>query len=292
MKNYFTGVFMKSILTTILALTIIISPCFAQDEQESETLRFMTYNVRHGDANDGENHWNNRKGMFLRLLASQKADVVGMQEVMSFQLDEITDVLKQYGCVSTGRDDGKLKGEHCSILYRADRFTLLSAGTFWLSDTPEKIASKSWGNGITRICSWARLAEKSNGRSFYVFNAHYDHISAPSQAKSSELIAKKIDALPADEPVILMGDFNATPASKPIEYLSKRYVNAFLAIHPNETDAASFNNWKPTDKGNLIDHIFARSCGPVKSAEIDRTNSDGKCPSDHYPLISDISLWP
>ncbi|MGE4285448.1 MAG: endonuclease/exonuclease/phosphatase family protein [Phycisphaerae bacterium] len=283
---------MKSFFTAILALTVIVSACFAQEEQTSETLRFMTYNVRHGDADDGENHWDMRKGMFLRLLASQNADVIGMQEVMSFQLDEITDALKLYGNVSTGRDDGKLKGEHCSILYRADRFTLLSAGTFWLSDTPEKVASSTWGNGITRICSWARLAEKKSGRSFYVFNTHYDHISAHSQVKSSELIAKKIDALPANEPVILMGDFNAVPGSEPIEYLNRRYVNTFLSIHPNETDAASFNNWKPIEKGSLIDNIFARGCGAVKDAHINRTNVDGKCPSDHYPVVCDIVLQP
>ena len=78
-----------------------------------------------------------------------------------------------------GRDDGKFRGEHCSILYLKDRFKLdkKDCGTFWFSDTPEKIASKSWGNEIPRICTWVRLIEKKTNKGFYVYNVHYDHRS-------------------------------------------------------------------------------------------------------------------
>ena len=78
-------------------------------------------------------------------------------------------------------------------LFKKGRFRVADAGTFWFSDTPEVPASKSWGNNITRICTWARLIDR-DGRGFYHFNLHLDHESQPSRDRSTALLRQRIDA--------------------------------------------------------------------------------------------------
>ena len=132
-------------------------------------LNVMTFNIRYGTANDGENRWDNRRNMVLDVLQNHSPDVVGLQEALRFQLDQIRSALPEFAEVGVGRDDGNTAGEYAALLYRRDRFALLDSGTFWLSDTPNVPASKHWGNSITRICTWARLIDRHTAQPFYLF---------------------------------------------------------------------------------------------------------------------------
>ena len=69
-------------------------------------------------------------------------------------------------------------------------------------------ASKSWGNDITRICTWAQFTTP-DGRPLYVYNLHLDHQSQPSREKSVALLRRRIEARDPKAPVIVTGDFNA-----------------------------------------------------------------------------------
>lgn len=189
-------------------------------------LRVMTFNIRYGTANDGDDRWENRRGLVMDVIKSNNPDVLGLQEALRFQIDEIRAAFPEYAEVGVGRDDGKTKGEYSAILYRTPQLKLsgegpADSGTFWLSDTPEKIGSKTWGNGITRICSWARLRE-ADGREFYVYNVHLDHQSEPSRRKSAVLLAERIEHRSVRAPVIVTGDFNCGESSQAIRFLSGR----------------------------------------------------------------------
>lgn len=248
-------------------------------------LSVMTFNIRYGTANDGENRWERRQGLVLGIIAERDADVVGLQEALAFQIDEITAAHPGYGVIGVGRDDGRTRGEQAAILYRTERFAVDASGTFWLSDTPEVVASKSWGNGITRVCTWARLIDRETGRGVYVFNAHLDHQSQPSRERSTRLIAERVAARTHPDPVVFMGDFNAGEDNPAVAWLAGAgWTNAFRAVRPDATEVGTFNAFRGETDGAMIDHVFVRDGLRVMDADIDRTNDAGRYPSDHFPV--------
>jgi len=98
-------------------------------------VQIMSFNTRYGSARDGANSWWNRREPVFRTIREAAPDVVGLQEALRFQIDEIRRALPGYGEVGVGRDGGTA-GEYSAILYRTERLDIDESGTFWLSDTP------------------------------------------------------------------------------------------------------------------------------------------------------------
>ena len=187
-----------------------------------EPIAVMSFNIRYGTANDGENHWTNRRDMLFKLLRTENPDLIGLQEALRFQIDEILAAVPGYAVVGVGRDDGKAAGEMSAILYRTTRFHVAASGTFWFSDTPEVPGSKTWGNRITRIASWARFVDR-DGTAFTHYNLHLDHESQPSREKSTALLLQRITARPIpSEPIIVTGDFNVGESNPALHVLGLR----------------------------------------------------------------------
>ena len=258
----------------------------------------LSFNIRFDTSKDGENAWPNRKEMVGQWVKSESPDVIGLQEALRHQIDDIKKIATAYSEYGVGRDDGKSRGEHCTILYFKKRFSLdkSDCGTFWLSDTPEKIASKSWGNEIPRICTWARFIEKKTDKGFYVYNVHYDHRSQPSRLGASELIIQRISKRKRSyEPIILMGDFNASennPAIKIFKDEPLNLVDTFRVVKPDEKMVKTFHGFRGGSfSGGKIDHVFMLpKMGKVSSAEIVRFNKDKRYLSDHYPVRAKLSF--
>ena len=131
-------------------------------------------------------------GCSSRCSAKQSPHIIGTQEALRFQLDELGKELANYGEVGVGRDDGKTAGEYSAILYDRRRFEVLDEGTFWFAEEPAEPGTLTWGSTFARICSWARLRDKTSGREFYVFNQHWDHQSQESREKSAEKLLARI----------------------------------------------------------------------------------------------------
>jgi len=269
-------------------------------------LHIMTFNIRYGSANDGENHWDKRKEMVCDVIRNHPSDVVGLQEALRFQMDSIREALPVYGEIGVAREDGNNEGEYSSILYRTDRFGVGESGTFWFSDTPEVAGSNTWGNACVRICSWARLIETKTGKAFYIFNLHLDHVSQPSREKSAVLLAERIRNRMYKEPFVVTGDFNAGEDNPVIKYLKGQIavegpdgsktktpvpmVDTFRVLHPDAKDVKSAHEFKGTRQGNKIDYVFVPSMAKVLEAQILYDNTDGRYPSDHYPVDTRFRL--
>ena len=258
----------------------------------------LSFNIRFDTSKDGENAWPNRKEMVGQWVKSESPDVIGLQEALRHQIDDIKKVATAYSEYGVGRDDGKSRGEHCTILYLKKRFSLdkSDCGTFWFSDTPEKIASKSWGNEIPRICTWGRFIEKKTDKGFYVYNVHYDHRSQPSRLGASELIIQRISKRKRfNDPIILMGDFNASennPAIKIFKDEPLNLVDTFRVVKPDEKMVKTFHGFRGGSfSGGKIDHVFMLpKMGKVSSAEIVRFNKEKRYLSDHYPVRAKLSF--
>jgi len=250
-------------------------------------LNVMSFNIRYGTADDGENSWQDRKQMLLNFLRLHSPDILGMQEVLNFQLEEVKAELSDYKHLGIGRD-GESKGEYSPILYKHDKYQVLDSGTFWLSDTPDIVGSISWGNACTRICSWAKFKDKKTAQEFYFYNLHLDHVSQPSREKSVDLILGKIKN---HRPLIVMGDFNAGENNPAILKLkSAGMADSYRKIHEQETKVKTFHNFTGKTEGNKIDYIFVSENIQTQNAEILYHNVDGKYPSDHFPVSAEIVL--
>jgi endonuclease/exonuclease/phosphatase family metal-dependent hydrolase len=301
-------IFFKSALVLVLlALSSFYSCGYAERTTSKRMatggldLQVMTFNIRYGTAYDGGNSWINRRKIVFKLLQNQNADVVGLQEALKFQIDEILEAVPQYVMVGSGRDDGKTEGEYSAILYNRKKFRLDESQTFWLSDTPEVAGSITWGNACTRLCTWARLVDKKSSQAFYIYNTHLDHISQFSREKSAALLAQSINNRKHKDPFILTGDFNVGEDNAVINYLAVKTLSApgsdinispvpmvdtFRKLNPEASDVGTFNQFNGDCRGDKIDYILTEPTAEVLEAEILHYNIEGHYPSDHFPVTA------
>jgi endonuclease/exonuclease/phosphatase family metal-dependent hydrolase len=262
-----------------------------------EPLTVMSFNIRYGTAKDGDNHWTARRELLFDVLREHDADLIGLQEALAFQIDEIVAALPGYAVVGVGRDDGGRKGEYSAILFRTDRLQVAESGTFWFSDTPAVPGSRSWGNNITRIATWARFVDR-DGRGFYHFNLHLDHESQPSREQSAALLRQRIFARSfAADPFVVTGDFNVgernpallTLVARPRPDQPPAFVDTFRVLHPDETVVGTFTGFKlGNTAGDKIDYVLTQPETEVLSAAIVRTSRNDRYPSDHFPVVARV----
>jgi len=255
-------------------------------------LKVMTFNIRYGTANDGENHWDKRKDFLVDVIRAEAPQVLGVQEALHGQLAYILEALPDYAMVGVGRDDGARKGEYSSILYQRASLSLSRSDTFWFSETPSRVASTSWGNTITRICTWAQFTAP-DGRPFYVYNLHLDHQSQPSREKSVALLRARIEARDPVAPVIVTGDFNAGEKNPAVMAMLGGNIlrDSFRVTHADASPVGTFSGFKIGQvQGEKIDYIFVTPEWEVVDATIIRTARGDRYPSDHFPVTATLRL--
>ncbi len=286
------AMWLRAVAVILVALVLTYGP-----QPEGQPLTVMSFNIRYGTADDGENSWPQRRELVFDVIREHDPDVLGTQEALRFQLDEIRAAVPGYGEFGVGRDDGREAGEYAAILYKADRFEVSESGTFWFSDEPEAVGSIGWGAHLPRICTWARLTEKDSGRAFYVFNVHLDHQSQESRERSAELLMERIGARAHADPVLVTGDFNAGEENPAMRYLlgageSEPDIglrDSFRLAHPEAVEVGTFNGFEGRTAGPKIDAVLVSGTWTVESAAIVRTSADGRYPSDHFPVMAVVN---
>jgi len=268
-------------------------------DDAAPSVRVMSFNIRYGAANDGENHWDKRKDFVVETIKAFEPDLLGTQETLDFQRDYLAQKLDGYASFGVGRDDGTDKGEMTAVLYRTARFEKLDGGHFWLSETPDVPGSKSWDTSLTRMVSWLKLRDRKapDRPALYFFNTHFDHRGQQARIESAKLIREKIKAIAGDAPVILTGDFNAGEGSGPYQALFGEaedrvaLVDTYRALHAKPGDQeGTFNGFRPDATGGArIDWIAVTKHWTIKSAAIDHTAKDGRVPSDHFPVTAVVA---
>jgi len=283
---------MNRISGHLLLLSVVLL-CGARSQNAPAPLTVMTFNIRYGTADDGENAWPKRKDLLFATIRSAHPDILSLQEALRFQLDDLHTALPGYTEIGAGRDDGKTAGEYSAIFVRTDRLLVDEGGTYWLSDTPEEPGSMSWGNRIPRICSWASLLDRKTNEVLYVFNTHWDHESQSSREKSAGLMLESIAHFTdVGDPVIVTGDFNAGERNTAFRALLSsdvvRLSDTYRHRHPKATRVGTFNGFTGDTKGEKIDAILVSDEWSVQDAEIIRSERDGRYPSDHFPVVATL----
>lgn len=252
------------------------------------SMKVMSFNIRNGGAPDGDNAWPKRRELFFQTIRAFDPDLLGMQEVLHDQLLATKDALPEYDFVGVARENGKEKGEYAPLFYRRDRYELIETGTWWLSPTPDKVASVGWDAALTRIATWTRLRDKSSGEALLIINTHFDHIGAVARHESARLLRAKTEAETGR--AIVMGDFNCHETDLPYQVMTEGgvYVDGFRTLHPTPgAEESSFHGFSGATAGKRIDFIFTRGFTTTE-ATIDRTRDGTRCPSDHDAVTATV----
>jgi endonuclease/exonuclease/phosphatase family metal-dependent hydrolase len=291
--------FKSGLLALIVTFVGLLLPrCLTATEAEDVSMRVMTFNIRYDNPNDGENAWPHRKDVVARVIG-QHADIAGLQEVTFQQLKDLGDRLPDFETYGVGREDGKNQGEFSPILYRRDRFEIVSGETFWLSETPKVPGSRSWDSAITRIVTVAKMRERASGAHFYFLNTHFDHRGAVARTKSAGMIREKLTQLDSMLPVVVTGDFNCTPDQEPYRIMIERGEadpprSLFDARDKSKTKPtgpdSTWNGFREIVPGRRIDFIFVSPTVKVTGHQTLDARSSGRFPSDHLAVVADVQI--
>jgi endonuclease/exonuclease/phosphatase family metal-dependent hydrolase len=269
-------------------IPLILFFCFISSN--AQPLKVMTYNIRYDNPGDGINAWPNRIDKVTALIRKYNPDIIGVQEALHHQLQDLVRVLPDYSYIGVGRDDGKGKGEFSAILFRNSRFGLLSDSTFWLSETPEVPGSKSWDAAITRLVTKAKFFDKELKTDFIVFNTHFDHMGKEARLNSGALVAGAVASSRAkiEIPILVTGDFNCERSEEAYRNVS---IKDLVDTKPANDSTGTFCGFEVGKmECKVIDYIFHTKEWLLKNYAVISDNDGTNYPSDHLPVMAEFEL--
>ncbi len=252
-------------------------------------MKIMSFNVLCWGRD--ENSLETRIPLVVKTIRNQMPDILGTQESHKIWMDSICAAAPEYAYAGVGRDDGKDEGEFSPVFYRKDKFELIDSGTFWLSETPE-VPSKSWNTACIRICTWTVLCEKETGKRFAAVNTHLDHRSEEARVNGIKLVVQKLASF-GDMPVFCTGDFNTYEDSEAYRIITSDFMADSKYVTEDTDTGCTYTGFDPEaeKEHSPIDFIFVKKdCVKVNSYKIIRDLIDGRLPSDHYPVVSEVEF--
>ena len=274
-----------------LLLTLILLLAFSSGIN-AQSFNVATFNIRYDNPRDSGNLWVARAPVVSSLIRFHDFDIFGVQEALTNQLDDLSTALPHFSRYGVGRNDGKDGGEHSTIFYKKDKFTLLKSGDFWLSQTPDKPGLGWDATCCNRICSWVYLESKASGKKFYFFNVHFDHQGVVARKESAKLMIQKIKEIAGSQPVIFTGDLNGGRDSEWYQTVANSGIlkDSYKDVQfPYELNSSG-NGFRAPRNKSVIDHIFTSKQFTASRWGILTDTYFGKFPSDHFPVMATISF--
>jgi endonuclease/exonuclease/phosphatase family metal-dependent hydrolase len=238
-------------------------------------------------------------------------DVLATQEGLDFQLRELHRLLDGYTFLGAGRDDGRTRGEFAAIFLRRPRFQVTDHGHFWLSETPDTAGSRGWDAGQPRMATWCTLRDnEAPDEPLHVLNTHFDYRGEAARLHSAQLLRRRWVSPRFGRPLVVLGDFNCDADDPPYRALvngdgsrdpgiaadtrrpaSEKLVDAYRTQHPrDERSAATRHDFGRQTVGARMDWILHSQRLVTLDAAIDRTEYEGRYPSDHFPVTAVLRM--
>lgn len=279
--------------TAFLAVALLAS-C---TESKPLELKVMTFNIRLDHDGDSLNNWKYRKDVAAQMIKNYDVDIVGTQEVLPNQMQDLRDRLPEYTALGVGREDGKNEGEFSALFYKKDKFKEIESGTFWLSETPEVAGSMGWDAACTRVATWAFLEDLATKKRIFAINTHLDHVGVTARINGVTLMLERAHEIAGDLPVVLTGDFNAEPTSDVIQHvISDKTPNNLVStrdIAVSKEDAiGTFHDFGRIAEADrpYIDYIFVSKGTEVPEYKVAETKMDSVFISDHNAVFAKILI--
>lgn len=284
----------------LLFLPFLAASCGQVKQQQADSpakFNIMSFNIRYDNPEDSLDNWQYRKDRAAKAIRFYDADILGTQEVLHNQLEDLKQRLPEYDVIGVGREDGKEKGEYSALWYKKDRFTVLDSGYFWLSETPEVAGSKGWDGACERIASWAKLKDNTSGKEIFALNTHLDHVGVAARREGVSLILDKVAELSNGLPVVVTGDFNAEPESDVIKHVTDTSNPKHLIDSRSVAPLVYGPSWSwhdfgklPYDRRPLIDYVFVnKGLDVLKYGVLAETENEAFV-SDHAPVLVTVEI--
>ena len=256
-------------------------------EYPADTAGFSTlsFNIRFGLADDGENCWDQRKKALPVLFEEYRPDFIGIQEANDFQIDYLTKILVGYDFIGERRPAPP--NWQNNVIFFKTTWNPTVSRHFYLSKTPE-IPSRFEDSRWPRQCTIGMFT--SHHRRLVCVNTHFD-FAENVQTDSAVLIMQRLSKMPSEVPAVLLGDFNSTPDQSCYGIFTGE--NRDLPL-----DGPWFNNAAPKPfagtyhgfdghpNGDHIDWILYRGdIAPIEYKVVAGTFA-GIYPSDHFPVYA------
>lgn len=263
--------------------------------------KVLTCNVRGdlaADAQTGDG-WADRKELCSDVMRAQRADLICLQECQRSNLQHLKLRLPEFDTFALS-NPGPTAHPVNTIFFSRDRYELLSAGGFWLSEKPHLAGSKSWDTSYSRLVNWVHLKERRSEKELRVWNTHLDHLGRVARQKQAEMIMQAAAVFPPTLPQLLAGDFNCDATNPAVKLVQAAgWTDTYTAAHGPEDPGFTYHGFRGPRFGEQmpkamrlrkIDYIWCR--GPVKTlaAEVLRDSRNGHYPSDHY-FLSAVVAW-
>lgn len=257
-------------------------------------MHVMSFNMRMNTERDGKNAWPQRLDRVCQVIQESDVSLIGAQEVLP---DMLSDLQRRLPELTWTGDPRRANDEACVIGYRPDHLCLLNSTTFWLSETPNVVGSKSWDSNLPRICTQANFATTDHKQRISLFNTHLDHMSHEARVRGIRVILSAVrdfylSAL--DATILLSGDFNDHPESATVMGVrlaifdgNVRFASAYDLLE-NSRVGTTFHGFQGGVHGEPIDYLFSLGRHTFSTVRVVREQYGGGYPSDHYPVVAEI----
>lgn len=256
---------------------------------EAPLLHVMTLNVRRpmpSLLSSPSDRWARRRPALVSMLRRESPSILCAQEVLPGPAAEIAAALgPSFARIGVGRRRGG-RGEGCPVFFDRDRLELLHHRQRALSDTPDILGTRSWGNLVPRIVTVGAFRDRITGARFAVVNTHLDPFSARSRMRGVEAIRTEVRG--TGHPTLVLGDMNTGAESDALralragDLLTDTWTVAAERVTPAWGTYAGYR--APVRDGKRIDVILATADIEVERVGIDARTEDGIAPSDHLAV--------
>lgn len=262
----------------------------------------MTFNVLCSFCDGSYDPWAERLGHFDDIFERYEPDLIGLQEIsFESEVTQFLELLPGFASSYFGQEEGVVGYPDATILYRTNRFRLLSRGDYWLSPTPDVASSKGFaasGNQLPRLVTWVELLDLESGREIYFASTHVDN-NTPSQELSAPLILERTAPWQERVPAVVIGDFNSQTDDRAFEILTQG-TDDYPAIHDTQPLAATsevvhnLDEEPDYDYSGRIDYLFIAprpADWTVERWAVDLHvyGPDKLFPSDHRAMYSRVT---
>lgn len=257
-----------------------------------EPMVVMTFNVLCSFCDETYDPWDERVAYIADTLARHAPDLVGLQELFTGEeVQQLLDLSPGYEVLFYSDDTSDYAD--ATIAWRADRYTQVDAGFYWLSPAPDMPFSVGFSREFQfpRLVAWVQLRELSTGAELLFVDTHFDN-NSPSQELSAPLLVERTTSQAGSLPIVVVGDFNSRPDSPAYAILGAALTNSFdlaqtWSIDSNQDPVPDY------DPSTRIDHVFvAGGDWTVPWWVVDTWvyGASSKHTSDHFAITTQLNF--